>query len=84
MLHPTIYSEDMSTHEAGQLVRQALSRGWTRERYTGSGHIMLRWRTGHKLVVPSTPHMGKRSLQNATAMMRRIERTEEQEGGGAA
>lgn len=62
----------MSNKEVRELVKHAEENGFTCIGIGGSGHWKLRHTSGRMLVVPATPHGGRRWRQNAEAMIKRI------------
>lgn len=61
-----------SNKEVSKLIQAARDQGWT-VLYSGGGHLIFRSpdKSVPQIVVPSTPHGGKRSIENATAQLRR-------------
>ena len=59
--------------EVAEVITLAEAAGFTVDRYTGSGHYMLRNPGGETMIVPSTPS-GKRWKRNTLAEIRRAKR----------
>jgi hypothetical protein len=61
-----------SNKEVSKLIQAARDQGWT-VLYSGGGHLIFRSpdKSVPQIIVPSTPHGGKRSIENATAQLRR-------------
>lgn len=56
--------------ELRPLVVAAIEQGWE-VTTTGGNHLRFKSPTGALVFAPSTPHGGKRSIQNTTAELRR-------------
>lgn len=56
--------------ELRPLVVAAIEQGWE-VTVTGGNHLRFKSPTGALVFAPSTPHGGKRSIQNTTAELRR-------------
>lgn len=58
-------------------VRRLLREGWTIHKGRG-GHLKLRHPSGETVVTGSSPSRGNRAVENAKAMIRRVERRHEE------
>lgn len=56
-----------------EFIRTARAEGWRYVRHTGSGHIMLRHRSGATATIAATPS-GGRSDANEWALLKRLAR----------
>lgn len=58
--------------DVSEFLKEITKRGWSIVRYTGTGHIMIRWKGGGTNIVPQTPS-DRRWLLNQWRDIRRIE-----------
>lgn len=58
--------------ESKQVIKELESRGWVFVRYTGTGHMKLRFKNGATTIVPKTPS-DSRWLKNKWAEVKRCE-----------
>ena len=63
---------NISNKEVRKLVREMEERGWVVVRFTGTGHIKMKFTNGGTTIFPVTPSDG-RWLKNKHAEVKRIE-----------